>query len=142
MIIQDKIRWDLFHSHPFFYNKKTSSIAIYRSPTRRHLLCPDILHQQGDISHTLVSTSPIAAYSSAIRRQLPCPYSTACLQSIHIGSIYIRSDPDLKKSSFRLFPRFIPWPSGYVWASSLILVRGFSNFPKFIFPWSIFKIIL
>ena len=62
----------------------------------------------------------------------------SCLQSIHIGSIYILSVPDLKNSSFRLFPRFIPWPSGYVWASSLILFSRFSNFQKIIFPKFIF----
>ena len=57
-----------------------------------------------------------------------------CLQTTHIGSIHIIEGPDLKKMIFQLFPRFIPWPSGYVWASSLILFSRFSNFQKIIFP--------
>ena len=117
----------IYHVHPAY------------SISRKHIPCPYIIYHV----HTAYSIS---------REHIACPYSIfypqktysmsiqhiPCLQSIHIASIYIPEGPDLKNSRFGLFPRFIPWPSGYVWASSLILFMGFSNFQKICFSKFIF----
>ena len=114
--------------HSIFYPQKTYSMSI------QHIPCPYSIFY------------PQKTYSMSIQH-IACPYSIfypqktysmsiqhiPCLQSIHIASIYIPEGPYLKNSRFWLFPRFIPWPSGYVWVSSLILFMGFSNFQKICF---------
>ena len=102
----------------FFSNKKTSSITIYSSPTRRHLFFSNkktsILVQQEDIyssptrRHMFFSNNK--TYSSPTRRHLLCPYSIyhvsrarTCLQSTHIESIRTRHGQNQKNEDFDFF---------------------------------------